>query len=147
MGIDRSNLEAKAREILGSAFRADASDDAIRRAVIRKLCPQAKLAGKSSEYLVHRFDIAVAAAEGRLDALDAGDEGARTDAASRRDAMLRRSQAAWKQPPTGKHGGPEQPDVPAEGRIDSNQAREAMLERQRNAWKQPLTSSRRGGQN
>ena len=55
----RIELEGKASKVLGAEFKADAGDDELRAAVIKKLQPSADLTGKSSDYLAARFDSAL----------------------------------------------------------------------------------------
>jgi hypothetical protein len=56
----RSELEATAKDILGNAFKADASDEDIQRAVIGKLAPTLDVKGKDATYVSAAFGTALA---------------------------------------------------------------------------------------
>jgi hypothetical protein len=56
----RVALETTGREVLGNAFKADASDDDIKRAVIAKRLPAVKLDGKDGAYVAAVFEAALA---------------------------------------------------------------------------------------
>lgn len=51
----RSELETTGKDVLGNAFKADASDDEIKRAVIGKLAPSLKLDGMDAAYVNGAF--------------------------------------------------------------------------------------------
>lgn len=55
----RVDLEKVAHDILGAEFKTDADDASLRRAVIAKVSPDAKLEGKPEAYIEARFDSAV----------------------------------------------------------------------------------------
>jgi len=55
----RVALEAKAKEILGTEAKLDATDDELRAQVVAKLAPTADLKDKSSAYIEARFDAAL----------------------------------------------------------------------------------------
>lgn len=101
----RVSLETTAREILRESFRADASDEELRLAVVQALSPTSRIDSTDPGYIAARFDQAVeqhrAQAGFRLGFIRAAAEaggGARYDAESRREAMVRRNLDAWKQP-------------------------------------------------
>lgn len=56
----RVALETTGREVLGNAFKADASDDEIKREVITKKLPAMKLDGKDSVFIQAAFEAAMA---------------------------------------------------------------------------------------
>lgn len=102
----RVALETRARKVLGAEAKLDELDElGIKRAVVAKLQPEAKLDGASEAYVQARFDIAMEAAE-KEPARNPSLERARADA-----------EAARSQP-----------------RADSETARKAMLERNAKAW-------------
>lgn len=120
----RMGLESKARGVLGKShkFDAEATDRAIRVAVLSKLEPKTDVAAKSDAYVEAKFDMAMesvrrdsteeleevrrsAAGKGRKDADDEVDEEhldgeERIDAAKERNAAAMRDE--WKKP-LGRH--------------------------------------------
>lgn len=57
---ERVALVSKAVAVLGDTFKADSlSDDDVRLAVIKKVAPNADLAGKGAAYIAARYDLAV----------------------------------------------------------------------------------------
>lgn len=102
----RVALERQAAPILGSEAKLDELDDlGVKKAVIAKLTPSAKLDDKSDVYIQARYDAAIEAqasqpnsALGQLrhTADAAGSSG--KSAQERRDAMIARSRDAWKRP-------------------------------------------------
>lgn len=101
----RVALEGAAARVLGDDVKLDTlSDDEVRSAVIKKLVPNADLAGKSPEYLSARFDHALestpapsaaSVAKVRADGVDAAgkDRKSLTDA---RAAFIARTESMWK---------------------------------------------------
>lgn len=102
----RVALESKARTVLGAETKLDELDElGIKRAVVAKLQPDAKLDGASEAYVQARYDIAIEAAakagqrnpsleRARADAEAAGRE-TRADADAARKAMIERNRSAW----------------------------------------------------
>lgn len=107
----RVALEGAAGRVLGSEFKADGkSDDEIRRAVIAKVAPEAKLDGRSPEYVAARFDAALESADAAAKVKTTADASAntarvaattaKTDAApetaeAARERMIARNRAAF----------------------------------------------------
>ena len=105
----RTKLETTAARILGEGWKADGkSDEAVRKEVVMKVSPEAKLDGKDRAYLQARFDIAVEQSAAGITAVD-----------------LARG-AGGGNPPAGSGG------TRADGAIDPDKARLAMLERNKN---------------
>lgn len=108
---ERVALVAKATKVLGSKYNADGkSDDEIKRAVILKVVPAAKLDGQSADYVSARFDHVI--------------ESYKTDAASQSIADVRTDLA-------------EADDLRADedDALDDTKAQEEMRKRNRDAWK------------
>lgn len=109
----RIALENQARPILGDDFKFDdASDLEIKKAVIQKLSPEAKLDGKSEVYIEARYDAAIELAKNapneslaKLRArLDSATPSGGSTAQERRDAMIQKSRELWKEPILGGKG-------------------------------------------
>jgi len=109
----RIALENQARPILGDDFKFDdATDLEIKKAVIQKLSPEAKLDGKSEVYIEARYDAAIELAKdapneslARLRArLDSATPSGGSTAQERRDAMVQKSRELWKEPILGGKG-------------------------------------------
>lgn len=109
----RIALETQARPILGDQFKFDdATDLEIKKAVIQKLSPEAKLDGKSEVYIEARYDAAIELAKdapneslAKLRArLDSATPSGGSTAQERRDAMIQLSRELWKEPILGGKG-------------------------------------------
>src|SRR5690606_6836780 len=109
----RIALETQARPILGDDFKFDdATDLEIKKAVIQKLSPEAKLDGKSEVYIEARYDAAIELAKdapneslAKLRArLDSSTPSSGSTAQERRDAMIQKSRELWKEPILGGKG-------------------------------------------
>lgn len=109
----RIALETQARPILGEEFKFDdATDLEIKKAVIQKLSPEAKLDGKSEVYIEARYDAAIDLAKdapneslAKLRArLDSSTTGGGSTAQERRDEMIQKSRELWKEPILGGKG-------------------------------------------
>lgn len=109
----RIALETQARPILGDDFKFDeASDLDVKKAVIAKLSPEAKLDGKSEVYIEARYDAAIELAKdapneslAKLRArLDSATPSGGSTAQERRDAMIQKSRELWKEPILGGKG-------------------------------------------
>jgi hypothetical protein len=103
----RVALESAAREVLGGDSRLDELDDlALRRAVVAKLSPEAKLDGVSEVYVQARYDFAVEQLSRRSPTADARravfTNDAHADAANdfraARERFKQASRDAWKGP-------------------------------------------------
>lgn len=101
----RVALESQARSILGEEAKLDEMDDLeIKKAVILKVFPSAKLDGRGDVYVQARYDSAIEAAESAPNSglahlrVVADAAGSRITNQERRDAMIKRSQEAWKNP-------------------------------------------------
>ena len=106
----RVDLESKAREVLKGdddaiANLAEMKDGEIKRAVIAKVSPDAKLDEKSDAYIDARFDVAVEAEDTRKDAMADQRKGAtppRTpskdsaDPSARADDAMKEMKDMWK---------------------------------------------------
>lgn len=110
----RVALETQARSVLGADVKLDAMDDLeVRKAVIAKLHPEAKLDDKGEVYIQARYDAAIETlsskpSEGlarlRQGIQDAQDGGS-ISAQARRDAMIEKSRNAWRGPILGAKKG------------------------------------------
>lgn len=105
----RVTLVAQATKVLGKEFKCDGkSDDEIKRAVIKKAAPQAKLDGQSADYVNARFDGVI--------------EATRTDAADESRRNLRKDVA-------------DVPSLNEDGEmLDDTEDQAAMTTRNRNQW-------------
>lgn len=99
----RVDLISKARPVLGEEAKLDGlSDRDVKAAVVAKLCPGAKLDGKSEDYVAARFDAAMESASG--DALAAARAATETGAVEEerpvkldaREEFMKNSQNAWR---------------------------------------------------
>lgn len=101
----RVALEGAAREVLGTETRFDELDDmAIRRAVVQKLSPEARLDGQSDAYLLARYDLAVEqlcrrnpVAEVRRPLVSEQKSDSLPDARAARERFKEASRNAWQQ--------------------------------------------------
>lgn len=104
----RVALESQARAMLGDEVKLDEMDDLeVKKAVVSKVFPAAKLDGKSDVYLEARYDAALELHKSapnealgnlraRIDSATSG--GGVSTSQERRDAMLAKARDAWKQP-------------------------------------------------
>lgn len=104
----RTNLENAARKVLGTEEKLDGlKDEEIRSKVILKAYPDAKLDGKSEEYIQARFDSAVdsvkenggdnAMADARRSTSEHRDSSGEPDSADKaRDRMRKDAEERWK---------------------------------------------------
>lgn len=106
--LRRAKLETEARKHLGAEADLSKMDDlAVRRAVIEKLAPSAKLDGRDATYVRARFDAEIERLSSDENAADRARRAAapampraaeRADADSARARMLERQKDAWKTP-------------------------------------------------
>jgi hypothetical protein len=109
----RVELERKALDVLGTEEKVDALDDkTLKLTVLKKLAPDAKLDGRSEDYVQARFDAELERFDKDTDALG---EARKTITSPRNDGD--------------------------DTRLDADVARKKFMEDSRNAWKKPLTAT------
>jgi uncharacterized protein len=109
----RVELERKALDVLGTEEKVDAMDDkTVKLTVLKKLAPEAKLDGKSEDYVQARFDAELERFDKDTDALGEA-----------RKTVISRNGAG------------------DDTRLDADAARKKFMEDSRNAWKKPLTAT------
>jgi hypothetical protein len=132
----RVSLEASAAKVLGAQKLDAMSDQELKSAVVKKLDPDAKLEGKSADYIDARFDAAIEQAAKKNPGLEAARAATEphVDADPEATAM-----------PTGYKRGEVRADEDLEGftleqlKQYGQDRRVAWLLENRNAWKKPAT--------
>lgn len=128
--VAKADLHKAAKPILGKAFKADAKDEDIRKAVIAKRMPSLKLDGKDAGQLSALFEAALAIPQKRDDSEEIElAEALRVDG----DAEEEEEEEDPEAPPFMKK----------KKKADSlDKKREDAAQKRRDSWKQPLTVSK-----